>query len=411
LTPIAIGYTIVNINGDLGLTGIGPKDTPWPMKCHDNRHTGRSPYSTAHIDGTEKWRFPLYYRASNDPIIDDDGTIYIMGEYEGLPVYLYAINPDGTEKWKFGLDGQIIGSTAVIGEDGTIYIGSWDCRLYALNPNGALKWTFHAGSSIATSPAIAEDGTIYFGTMLSGNKIFAVNPDGSKKWHYQAGDSIHSDPAIGDDGTIYIGSRDNFLYALYPNGDLRWRFEAQDVVKGSPSIADDGTIYVGSFDGYLYAINPDGNKKWECNLGSGTETNPSIASDGTIYIGGVDLWAVNPDDGTIKWTFDLGSNRLIHQSSPTISSDGTIYVGLIVYDSGDSVGAEILAVSSEGAEKWRKRIGNLECQITPGIASDGTVYIGSSSLYSSPETGTYGYLHAFGPLDTNAPLAPMEEQV
>jgi hypothetical protein len=78
-------------------------------------------------------------------------------------------------------------------------------------------------------------------------------------------------------------------------------------------------------------------------------------------------------------------------------------VGLIVDDSyGDPVGAEILAVSPDGTEKWRKRIGNLECQSSPSIASDGTVYIGSSSW----RDGSYGYLHAFGPLDPNAPLAP-----
>jgi hypothetical protein len=32
-------------------------DSPWPMYCHDARHTGRSPYSTANNSGDEIWRF------------------------------------------------------------------------------------------------------------------------------------------------------------------------------------------------------------------------------------------------------------------------------------------------------------------------------------------------------------------
>jgi len=424
LTPIGIGYKIVNINGGLkddidleeplqpndsgflDLMGMGPKDTPWPMKCHDNHHTGRSPYSTAHIDGTEKWRFPLHNRVLNDPIIDSDGTIYVMGEYEGLNYYLFAINPDGTEKWKIRLGGPIIGSTAAIGEDGTIYIGDWDDFLNAINPDGTLKWKFDADDNIDSSPAIADDGTIYFGTMgfeISGGcNIFAVNPDGTEKWRYHTGDVITSDPAIGDDGTIYIGSMDNFLYAMYPNGDLRWRFETGSYVKGSASIADDGTIYVGSFDDYLYAINPDGTLKWRTVVDTGLEANPSIASDGTIYAAHGNLYAVNPEDGSKKWTFDFGEGKHVHKSCPTISADGTIYVGLIVDEvSGNPDGGEILAVDSNGVEKWRKRISNYECQSTPAIASDGTVYIGSDSV--SPDAGSYGYLHAFGPVDSNAP--------
>ena len=30
-----------------------PMDSVWPMKCHDNKHTGRSPYSTANNNGFE----------------------------------------------------------------------------------------------------------------------------------------------------------------------------------------------------------------------------------------------------------------------------------------------------------------------------------------------------------------------
>ena len=289
-------------------------------------------------------------------------------------------------------------ATPAISDDGTIYIPSWDDYLYAFNPDGAVKWRFYTDCNADSSPAIADDGTIYYATLWSlgkGGKIYALNPDGTEKWHYQTGYGITSDPAIGEDGTIYIGSIDSYLYALYPNGTLRWRFKTDGEIHGNPSIADDGTIYIGSFDDYLYAINPDGTKKWEYEMGEGTSGNPSIGTDGTIYVGSDKLYAVNPD-GTSKWSFNLGTDKEIHLSSPAISSDGTIFVGVVI-NGGYSNGGEILAINSDGTERWRKKIANNVVQSSPCIGEDGTVYIGSASVEEDP----IGYLHAFGQVTSN----------
>lgn len=361
-------------------------DSPWPMKNHDLRHTGRSPYSTADNQGVEKWRFKCNW-IKGGIVIGDNGTIY-FGE-DGY--YLYALKPDGSIKWKYKTDGDII-STPALAEDGTIYVGSLDDYLYAIYPNGTLKWKFWSHDDISSSPAIAEDGTIYFGTMLSGNNVYAINPDGTEKWKYQTGYGITSDPAIGEDGTIYIGSDDSYLYALYPNGKLRWRFKTTYYVKGSPSIADDGTIYIGS-DDHLYALYPTGTMKWKCKVGVGTETNPSIGSNGTIYVGGEKLYAIYPN-GTMKWSFNMGPESYVHQSSPAISSDGTVYIGV---NMGDGAGGDIIAVNPDGTEKWRKTIATKWVDSSPSIGEDGTVYIGSSYDMSK------GYLHAFGYVEANDP--------
>ena len=230
--------------------------------------------------------------------------------------------------------------------------------------------------------------------MSSGNSLVAVNPNGTINWSYKTGASVTSDPAIGDDATIYIGSQDNYLYALWPNGTLRWRFGTGDMIMGPPSIADDGTIYIGSWDGYLYAIYPNGTLKWKCKIGYGTAVNPSIANDGTIYSESDNkLYAIYPN-GTSKWSFDLGPKRHIMGSSPAISADGTIYVGTNI---GETSGGEIIAVNPNGTERWRKKIADKWVDSSPCIAEDGTVYIGSAD-----DMGR-GYLHAFGPQETNEP--------
>ena len=77
---------------------------------------------------------------------------------------VYALTSDGVKKWEFTTEGEIR-STPVVGEDGTIYVGSNDLNVYALNPDGTKKWEhFTSGlrfGKVVTSPAIGADGTLY----------------------------------------------------------------------------------------------------------------------------------------------------------------------------------------------------------------------------------------------------------
>jgi len=321
--------------------------------------------------------------------------------HTGLSPYSTEGN-NGMVKWRYKTNGWIW-STPAIAEDGTIYTGTIAGRLYAFHSNGTLKWEFSAGAYISSSPAIAKDGTIYFGTAgvpSWGCRIYAVNPNGTEKWHYQTGNSIYSDPAIADDGTIYIGSRDSYLYAMNPNGTLQWRFKTGGYVKSHPSIADDGTIYFDSFDGKLYALNPNGTLKWTHGGGCACASS-SIDEDGTIYIGGFHLTAIYPN-GTRKWRFTFGGQKNTNHVSPAISSDGTIYVG-VSHDT-SSGGGHIYAINKDGTEKWQKKIANNWVDSSPCIAEDGTVYIGCSS--TEPGGDSYGYLYAFGRNEINQPPNP-----
>ena len=51
-------------------------DSPWPMYCHDVRHTGRSPYSTVDNSFYNKWWFKSYDYIEGSGVIDKDGVIY-----------------------------------------------------------------------------------------------------------------------------------------------------------------------------------------------------------------------------------------------------------------------------------------------------------------------------------------------
>jgi len=345
-------------------------NTPWPIFQHDNRHSGLSPY-TGSMTNTLKWFYTtggvIEYPA---PVIDTDGTIYVGSR----DCKLHAVNPNGTIKWSYMTAGWVCGS-ATVSLDGTIYVGSADRKLHAINPNGTVKWTYLTGGSTSSSPAIATDGTIYMGTGSGDNKLYAINPNGSLKWTYPAG-YIDKSIAIGADGTIYIGSQNSKLYVINPDGSLKWSYTTGDIIEASPSIGADGTIYVGCWDNKIYAINPNGSLKWTYLTGGSIESGVAIGADGTIYVGCYDekLYAINPD-GSFKWSYTTGGDI---SSSPAIGADGVIYVG--------SEDNKIYAINSNGTLKWSYTTGGF-VDSSPSIGADGTVYVGSRD----------GKLYAIGP--------------
>ena len=91
----------------------GPMDSPWPMYCHDTRHTGRSPYSTANNPGIEKWRFDTGTETDGNVAVDDNGVVYIGANG------IYAVHPNGTLKWNYITHLKVHGAPA-IDENGII---------------------------------------------------------------------------------------------------------------------------------------------------------------------------------------------------------------------------------------------------------------------------------------------------
>ncbi|MFZ0886958.1 MAG: PQQ-binding-like beta-propeller repeat protein [Candidatus Binataceae bacterium] len=283
----------------------------------------------------------------------------------------------GTPQWEFITSGWVFSSPA-IANDGTIYVGSDDNNLYAINPDGTKKWKFPTHYySVQSSPAIGSDGTIYVGS--DDGNLYAINPNGAKKWNFPTGNAIESSPAIGADGTIYVGSNENNLYAIDPNGAQKWYLDIGYSGKSSPAIGADGTIYIGSPDGNLYAINPNGSQRWKFPAEI-SQSSPAIGADGTIYIGSQNgnLYAVNPN-GSEKWEFSPGYHYV--QCSPAIGSDATIYVG--------SDDGNLYAINPNGTEKWNLPTGN-SIASSPAIGADGTIYVGSNdnNLYAINPNGT-----------------------
>ena len=344
----------------------------WPMQGYNRQHVGRSPYSTVDNPGIEKWRFTAGDWCDGSPAIAEDGTIY-FGSSEMDP-YLYAIYPNGTLRWKFMAESGVgdFGSSPAIADDGTIYFSTtFGSYIQAVNPNGTSKWKYWV-PEIDTSITIGNDGVIYYGHHEG---VDARYPNGTLKWRFSTGIYVESTPAIDEEGIIYFGSHDNFVYALYPNGTQKWKFQTGNWVHGSPTIGEDGTVYVGSDDTNLYALYPNnGTMKWSCNVGS-MRGSPSLDKNGNLYFGVWEnkIYSVSPD-GTINWEFPIGDDDGVWGSTAAVSDDGAIYIGANI-DIGMLGGGEIIALNPDGTVKWRKIISDSLVTSSPVIGENGDVYI------------------------------------
>lgn len=305
-----------------------------------------------------------------------------------------------------------------IADDGTIYFGTPEGELVAVTSEGEVKWKYRVGDEVRSSPAIGDDGTIYFGSR--DRHVYAVSSEGQRLWRHKTGGWVDSSPAIASNGNVIVGSWDKNLYCLDAEGTKQWDFKTGAPVTSSPAISLDGTIYFGSHDGNLYALDSDGTLKWAYQTGGQITSSPAINGEDCLYVTSVDgfLYALNLD-GSMKWKLKTSG---ITESSPVIGSDGTVCLG---------VNKELWSVSPEGAKRWARKFNDF-IRITPCIDTAGYAYAisdyGMLRIYdptggwawqfylhtprsASPALGTNGMFYTSGKwtnlyaLQADAPLA------
>lgn len=357
----------------------------WPMFQRDRRHTAQSPYVGITSFPVLKWKLPLpgvCGEVGTGFSEGVDGTIFVSAC--GI---LSAIDPeDGTLLWTFN-GGNYSRSVPAIAADGTIYWGFAD-SFVALAATGGIKWGWTDLSFnwvFGSSPVIAEDDTVYF----THDGLFSLSADGDIRWVYPFSWFSHSSPAIGADGTIYVGSGDGNLYAFNPDGSVKWRREIS-TYDNSPSIGSDGTVYIGAYSAKLYAYNPDGTLLWKFETeetrfyDSSVYSPPTIGADGTIYFGThvpggmsdyAHIYALN-SDGSLKWKFPIHRRDNLNPGivAPlTVDRDGNLFA---CTDNGACYG-----INSEGRLLWEYIIEpNHWLRTAPYIYSDGKMFILDQSV-------------------------------
>src|SRR5262249_22489661 len=160
---------------------------------------------------------------SAQAVVGEDGTIYV-GDHQGR---FHAVRPDGTRRFRVDTHGPIWSAAAVT--EHAVFVGSdADAVLSAGPANGRAIFRLHTAGDADGAIGIAPDGTLRF---AAGRALYATDPDGTLRWRFRArGMFVLSGPAIDGDGTSYIGSTDHHLYAIASDGRLRWDFRADSEI-------------------------------------------------------------------------------------------------------------------------------------------------------------------------------------
>jgi outer membrane protein assembly factor BamB len=303
-----------------------------------------------------------------------------------------TVDGPGAVEWVYTTKYDIRSSPA-IAEDGTIYVASDDDYLYAIGKDGSQKWRYRVGNAVYSSPAIDKLGNIYLAVGF--RDLYSIDKDGKLRWRFAFDSSVYSSPAINSMGTVYIGASDGVLYAFDTDGNVKWRYQTLSEIRSSPSVGQDGSVYFGSDDTFFYALSSKGTLKWSFKTDGMIRSSPAIDLNGNVFFGSFDsyFYALS-SEGKLLWKFKAQDEI---RSSPSIFEDGSIVFG--------SFDGTVYKLDLSGTLLWSRKIEGAIWSSSPAVGDDGTVYIGTwdKNIYALSEEGTVKWLFETGSYIRSSP--------
>ena len=251
------------------------------------------------------------------PAVAPDGTIYTVSRahFNLRWGQLVAVNPDLTLKWRTSMRNRFNdGCNVLLPQNGT----PGGCRAGAttgVDPTDNQPGSGGVNDNATSSPVVAPDGTIYYGSYTRYNysqgHMMRFSAAGELLQSYPFGWDVT--PAIWEhDGTFSLITKENryesnvpripslpagyFITQLSPSLDVQWRYKSTNFTEerpigyewcvNAPAVDRRGVVFANSEDGHLYAIDQGGTLREKIFLKQvlGAAYTPlSIGADGRIY--------------------------------------------------------------------------------------------------------------------------------
>ena len=199
---------------------------------------------------------------------------------------------------------------------GLLYVGTDQGVLHAFDQHtGKLKWRFQTGSKVPCSPLIGQDGNVYLSSYdgalyvlsaFNGNFVWKSLPDFVKKPTAASRPDYYktNSPALSGKTVIHSTPDGEIKAHDRTNGQTIWSFAAMDNKLTAPVIYKD-TVFIGCEDGRLIALNLlDGEQKWSFFAEDSIDYPPAV-KNGRVYFGARDkkLYALKISTGNLLWTY------------------------------------------------------------------------------------------------------------
>jgi outer membrane protein assembly factor BamB len=301
------------------------------------------------------------------PAISHEGDVIVAS----LSGRVARLSPQGITAWTADLGERIYASPLLLGD--AVILGSDAKRVVALSlATGKKRWELDVDGEADTAAAETPDGAL---VIAAGRVLYGLRADGAVRFRLKVPRKIYSSPAIADDGTIYVGAQDHHLYAVSPRGTVVWSRDLGGDVDCSPAVGDDGTIYAASDAGQVVAIAPQGDERWRTTVGGFVRGGLTVSRSGSVLAGtygpGPRVVALDGATGVERWSFHIqgsGAAEFGIHGAPLEDAEGNLYLG--AHD--DSV----YALDPAGRLRWAfPTRADVDAPLTIGPGS--VLYVGS----------------------------------
>jgi outer membrane protein assembly factor BamB len=401
----------------------------WPKFRRDSANRAQIDVDLTASSAEQRWVFPAAEATSDlgaistTPILGDDRIF--VGASDGE---LHVLDFGGKRDQFFDITSlTALTSSALLGADGTIFVGFGTGVVSQYHADGELKNSASIGGFISGSLNIGPDGVTYIGTLAG---LFAgVCPNGVPRFLLQIAPT-QSSPAVASEDfcnahfekandcpRILLGADDGRLRTFDLKGRVRWSFFASSSIQASPVLDESqDRFYLADTGGRVYAGRiTDGERATEFDFRTpaAITASPALGREALYVadIGGVcsltsaqscsldsdcspsacatcapnerctggTLYAVDPATGAVRWSFETGASV---RSSPAVATGGDNDV--VVFGSDDGVVHALVDEGTEPSVLWTFTADSAIGRSSPSIDFDGNVYIGTEGgrIYS-----------------------------
>ncbi|HYX34706.1 MAG TPA: PQQ-binding-like beta-propeller repeat protein [Oligoflexus sp.] len=348
---------ILSFCTELSAAGLTPHGQ-WPLFRGDPRNNGHQNHRFQSDAMRQTWSYQTGKGIFSSAVIDDQGSIFVGS----ADTWFYSIAADGSLNWRYKT-GEIIDSSAALSRDANgryLTVPSGDGYLHQLQLQEDSRsqpeelWTFDAAAHphpngkgynwFEGNVAIGPDGNLYAGN--TNWNFYSVGADGSLRWSFPARNMNWSAAAFDQEGYLYIASLDfHFRKLRISDGKVMWEQRSLGFNSGSLALFEDMVIGT-SFDHKVYALNRNsGHILWTFN--SEDHIYSSVAVTGSrIYATSTDgrLYALD-FTGKQLWSFD---SHDVVRSSPVVNQ-GPDGEDVIYFGGGNGL---LYAVNADGRLRW-----------------------------------------------------------
>ncbi len=240
---------------------------------------------------------------------------------------------------------------------------------------GTIRWHAPTHGCVKHTPAVC--GNVVIAVTVTGRVVAFDAETGNACWEYMLGDPsqrwIFSAPVVVG-GRVYVGHAQHFVCLNAETGECIWLrddLRRTDWISSySSPVADETTVYVGFFwhAETLWALDrATGATRWVVE-GKGNphsaasspvlEISSETGCASVIYLTRHDgiICAIDANDGSMRWTFDLRQNDDIRCGPRWSPGTPALADGMLYVPTGDG---DVLVVDTNAAqEAWRWSSGN-----------------------------------------------------